>query len=63
MSEATIIENGTVVTLGDECRVIEDGAVSDPEYDEAFHRAWQSADLQEGITAFRERRTPHFEGR
>lgn len=35
----------------------------DPEYREAFARAWASADLVEGQTAFTERRSPVFEGR
>lgn len=32
-------------------------------YAEAFRRAWGSEDLREGMAAFRERRTPRFEGR
>jgi len=32
-------------------------------YRNAFARAWASSDLREGQTAFRERRTPVFEGR
>jgi enoyl-CoA hydratase len=31
-------------------------------YDEAFARAWASADLQEGLAAFGERRPPSFRG-
>lgn len=31
-------------------------------YADAFTRAWRSADLQEGMTAFRERRRPRFRG-
>ena len=34
-----------------------------PDVTKAFRRAWASADLQEGLTAFRERRTPRFQGR
>lgn len=36
---------------------------SDDAYDEAFARAWASADLAEGQRAFTERRSPVFEGR
>jgi enoyl-CoA hydratase len=43
-------------------RVVEQELASDPAYDEAFARAWDSADLQEGITAFRQRRSPRFAG-
>jgi enoyl-CoA hydratase len=31
-------------------------------YDEAFRTAWASADLQEGMAAFRDRRPPEFRG-
>ena len=34
-----------------------------PTYRDAFERAWGSADLQEGLTSFRERRLPGFSGR
>jgi enoyl-CoA hydratase len=37
-------------------------ALSDPDVDEARRRAWASADLAEGVAAFGQRRTPHFEG-
>lgn len=33
-----------------------------PEYAAAFTRAWASADLQEGLVSFRERRPPQFRG-
>lgn len=36
-------------------------ATSD-DYGEAFSRAWSSGDLQEGMRAFRERRSPNFRG-
>ena len=42
-------------------------AESDPEtrlrLEELRRTAWESDDLREGLTAFRERRAPHFEGR
>jgi enoyl-CoA hydratase len=39
------------------------GRGAHPEVLAAFDRAWASDDLQEGISAFRERRLPHFHGR
>jgi len=35
---------------------------NDPEVADAFARAWRSADLAEGMAAFRERRAPRFSG-
>jgi enoyl-CoA hydratase len=37
-------------------------AQHDPEVADAFARAWRSADLAEGMAAFRERRSPRFIG-
>lgn len=37
--------------------------LDDPDVAVARTRAWSSADLQEGMAAFRERRPPRFEGR
>ena len=39
------------------------GRAEHPDYDEARRRAWNSADLQEGIAAFRDRRAPRWTGR
>jgi enoyl-CoA hydratase len=38
------------------------GRADHPDYDAARRRAWDSADLQEGIAAFRDRRPPTFTG-
>lgn len=39
-----------------------DRAEGDPDVRAAFERAWSSADLREGLAAFRERRQPEFRG-
>lgn len=41
---------------------LEAGLPDDPDVRDAFGRAWASADLQEGIAAFHERRSPRFRG-
>jgi enoyl-CoA hydratase len=41
---------------------IEPDLGDDPEVGAAFRRAWASADLREGLAAFRERRSPSFRG-
>lgn len=42
---------------------LEEAPAADPKVAAAFARAWDSADLQEGLAAFRERRQPTFGGR
>jgi enoyl-CoA hydratase len=42
---------------------LEAGLGDHPEVSAAFRRAWDSADLAEGMAAFRERRAPEFQGR
>lgn len=42
---------------------LEADVAADPAYQAAFRRAWESRDLQEGMTAFGEKRAPRFEGR
>jgi enoyl-CoA hydratase len=41
---------------------LEAGLPEDPAVTGAFQRAWGSADLEEGMAAFRERRSPEFQG-
>jgi enoyl-CoA hydratase len=41
---------------------LEAGLAEDPAVTGAFRRAWASADLDEGMAAFRERRSPEFQG-
>ena len=41
---------------------LEEAPPAGPEITAAFSTAWQSADLREGLAAFREHRNPEFEG-
>ena len=67
-----IVVNGTILTVDANNRkasavAIRDGKFaavgSDPDVQEAHRRAWNSADVVEGMAAFRERRPAAFTGR